>query len=150
MSSLIIIGIIVAVILIVAIILIVLLSKKKNNAKETPASILDIQNIGVSTNNQEFSYGYEKEETIVMQPVDVNTTTSSDTEKKESENIQNTKVLNVSTDDAAKDSDAFSIDEKANEYKENKDINDEPKEEFNNSNTSNIEIESIGEEKIIK
>lgn len=148
MSSLIIIGIILTIILIITIILTVLLSKKKNKNKEVPASILDIQNIGVSTNNQEFSYGYEKEETIVMQPVNVNTTASCNTEKKESENIQNTRVLNVSTDDAAKDLDTSSIEEMSNESKENKKNNDEYEGKFNNSNTSNIEIESIEEETI--
>lgn len=155
MNNLVIIGIIIAVILIFAIILIVLLSKRKNKNKEIPASILDIQNIGVSTNNQEFSYGYEKEETIVMQPVDVNKDTMVNIEDKKQANTQNTnvedsKVLNISTDDASKDLDIQKTLEKTNEYIKNSNINDEVQDNFNSSDTSNIELESIGEEEIIK
>lgn len=155
MSSLIIISIVVAVILIFAIILIVLLSKRKNNDKEVSASILDVQNIGVSTNNQEFSYGYEKEETIVMQPVDVNVDTMVNVEEKEPANIQNTNVqdsnvLNVSTDDASKDLDTPNASEKTSEYIENSNINDEVQDTSNDSDTSSIENQSIGEEEILK
>lgn len=155
MSSLIIISLVVAVILIFAIILIVLLSKRKNKDKEVPASILDVQNIGVSTNNQEFSYGYEKEETVVMQPVDANVDTITNVEEKEPTNIQNTnvqdsKVLNVSTDDASKDLGTSIEDELANEYIENSDINDEVQDTSNDSDTSSIENQSIGEEEILK
>lgn len=62
----------VVVVLLIVIIAIVVGKKKKKKNSEKPASILDVQNIGVSTNNQEFSYGYEKEATIVMDPVDPN------------------------------------------------------------------------------
>lgn len=104
MNSLILIGIIVGVILVISIIIIVIISKNKNKTKEVPASILDVQNIGVSTSDQEFSYGYEKEETIVMDPV-TNDQVSEVEEKSvvQNNNTQNAAVLNVSTDEAVKE-----------------------------------------------
>lgn len=60
---------------ILVIILVLVLSKNKK-PKEEQSSILDINDIGVN-NNQEFSYGYEKEETIIMNPVTI------DSEKEE-------------------------------------------------------------------
>ncbi len=68
MSSKILIAV-VAIVILVIFLIIFFLKKKNNIEKETPASILDVNDIGVSENNHEFSYGYEKEETIVMQPV---------------------------------------------------------------------------------
>ncbi len=64
--------IIVGLIVLIAIILFIIFIKNRKKVEEKPMSILDIENIGVSENNQEFSYGYEKEPTIVMSPVDVN------------------------------------------------------------------------------
>lgn len=57
--------IIIAIIIIAFVIYLVTNSKKE---KETPASILDVNEVGVPSSS-EFSYGYEKEETIVMNPV---------------------------------------------------------------------------------
>lgn len=69
-GSLIIIGL--AVIVVIAIIVAVVMIKNKNKKdKEAEPSILDVQEPGVSE-NQEFSYGYEKEQTVVMQPVTEN------------------------------------------------------------------------------
>ena len=69
-GSLIIIGL--AVIVVIAIIVAVVMIKNKNNKdKEAEPSILDVQEPGVNE-NQEFSYGYEKEQTVVMQPVTEN------------------------------------------------------------------------------
>jgi hypothetical protein len=70
MSSTYIIALVVAVVIIL-IIVAILITKAKNKNKEPEASILDVDNIGVS-DNHEFSYGYEKEATIVMDPVDPN------------------------------------------------------------------------------
>lgn len=55
--------------IVIALFIIFAIIKSKNKQKEPESSILDVDEIGVS-NNQEFSYGYEKEETIVMDPVD--------------------------------------------------------------------------------
>lgn len=57
--------VIIALIIIAFVIYLVANSKKE---KETPASILDVNEVGVPSSS-EFSYGYEKEETIVMNPV---------------------------------------------------------------------------------
>lgn len=62
-------------ILLIAFVIIILciviaITRSKTKSKETESSILDVNDIGVSNNNQEFSYGYEKEETIIMDPVD--------------------------------------------------------------------------------
>lgn len=146
MSSLVLISIIVAIVIIIAIILIVLLSKKKNKNSETPASILDVENIGVSTNNQEFSYGYEKEETIVMQPVDLNMDNMVNSEEKEAANIQNTnaldsKVLNVSTDDVSKHLDIPNELEKTSEHIEDSNINNEVQNISNNTENEDETLE---------
>ncbi len=74
-SIYIIIGVIV---LILIISIIALISSNKNKESESEASILDIEEVGVpnSSETKDFSYGYEKEETIVMNPI-------SEEEKKE-------------------------------------------------------------------
>ena len=67
-----------AVVVIAVLVAIVLIVKKNKQVKEPEPSILDVQNTGVNE-NQDFSYGYEKESTIVMQPLN----DSSDTIKVE-------------------------------------------------------------------
>ena len=63
----------IAVIIVIAVFLIVgliaVISLKKN--KEDEPSILDVTTVGVpsSSEAQDFSYGYERDETVVMQPV---------------------------------------------------------------------------------
>ena len=57
----------IAVVLII--ILIVYFIKKSKKDNEIPTSILDVNDVGVSIDSSDFSYGYEKEETIVMKPV---------------------------------------------------------------------------------
>jgi len=59
-------------VVIVLIIIIAIILKTKNKSKEENPSILDINEVGVS-NNGDFSYGYEKEETVVMNPVNLET-----------------------------------------------------------------------------
>lgn len=76
-----------AIIALLIIIVIIVLLKRSKKDDEIPASILDVDKVGVSDNN-EFSYGYEKEETIVMQPVseektEEENTSSEDKEEKE-------------------------------------------------------------------
>ena len=61
--------VIVALVLLILIVSLLVLLKKKNSNNDDNISILDIDDIGVSTNDSEFSYGYEKEATIVMNPV---------------------------------------------------------------------------------
>ena len=65
------------------IIIIIVIASRKNKNKEPEASILDVNDIGVN-DNREFSYGYEKEATIVMEPVDPN--------KASEENIEDSKT----------------------------------------------------------
>ena len=60
---------IIPIVVILIIILIVYFIKKSRQNKEEPTSILDVNDVGVSIDNSDFSYGYEKEETIVMNPV---------------------------------------------------------------------------------
>ena len=62
-----IIGAVLAVIIIIVIIVLIVKSGK-DKKKEPDVSIMDVQNSGVP-NNQEFTYGYEKEPTVVMPPV---------------------------------------------------------------------------------
>ena len=57
-----------AVALLIIIISIILIKKSKKDDEES-ASILDIDAVGVP-DSKDFSYGYEKEETIIMQPVE--------------------------------------------------------------------------------
>ena len=152
MSSLVIIGIVVAVLLVIAIVMMIILLKSKKKEKEVPASILDVQNIGVSTGNQEFSYGYEKEETIVMDPVNVETE-STDTqvdEKPSEENNEKNKastgeVLNVSTEDVVNGVENIAVE--TEEIIEEVEEEEEPIIE-DNSNTQTI-VESISEDEII-
>lgn len=69
-NTLIIIGSILLFIILLIIFFKSLSNKKKNNEDNT--SILDIHDVGVPNNSEmnDFSYGYEKEETIVMNPID--------------------------------------------------------------------------------
>lgn len=116
MNNFVIIGILVLILLIIAIILIVLSKKKnKDKDKEILPSILDIKDIGVSANDQEFSYGYEKEETIVMQPIN-NNLIGENEENQKPENVENSKSLNISTNDARKDTVIFDEDNKKDEH----------------------------------
>ena len=88
LNKLIIAGII-FVILIILIIVLIVVSKNKNKIKansEPEASILDVDEVGVSNTSElkDFSYGYEKEETIVMNPVtDKNEETKENKEESE-------------------------------------------------------------------
>ena len=61
-------------VVIIAVVVIFVISKKSKKVEEKPASILDVDNPGVpnSSETTNFSYGYEKEETVVMNPVDEN------------------------------------------------------------------------------
>ena len=59
--------IIIILVIIIVVVIILLANSKKN--KEEDISILDINEVGVS-NDSDFSYGYEKEETIVMKPIE--------------------------------------------------------------------------------
>ena len=67
----IIIGIAIIVLIIVIVIIAIISKSKKDKNKEPEASILDVDEVGVPNTSelQDFSYGYEKEETIVMNPV---------------------------------------------------------------------------------
>mgnify|MGYP000513872910 CR=1 FL=1 len=82
LDSKIIIGIAI-VVLIIVIIIIGIISKNK----EPEASILDVDEVGVPNTSelQDFSYGYEKEETIVMNPVTDENTNKDDNDKEKSE-----------------------------------------------------------------
>ena len=89
LNKLIIAGII-FVILIILIIVLIVVSKNKNKIKansEPEASILDVDEVGVPNTSelQDFSYGYEKEETIVMNPVTDENDNNTDNDKEESE-----------------------------------------------------------------
>ena len=75
--------VIVALVLLILIVSLLVLLKKKNSNNDDNISILDIDDIGVSTNDSEFSYGYEKEATIVMNPVTDEQIKEEVTEKKE-------------------------------------------------------------------
>ena len=89
LNKLIIAGII-FVILIILIIVLIVVSKNKNKIKansEPEASILDVDEVGVPNTSelQDFSYGYEKEETIVMNPITDENDNNTDNDKEESE-----------------------------------------------------------------
>ena len=60
---------------------------KKDKNKEPETSILDVDEVGVPNTSelQDFSYGYEKEETIVMNPVTDENNDKNDNDRKESE-----------------------------------------------------------------
>ncbi len=74
-----------AVIFFIAIIItVIVINSRKNKNKEPEASILDVADIGVN-DNHEFSYGYEKEATIVMDPVDPKKTDDQNIEKPKAE-----------------------------------------------------------------
>ena len=71
MSNTLIIILAIVLVAIIAVIVVVSISKKSKKTEEKPASILDVDNPGVpnSSESTNFSYGYEKEETVVMNPV---------------------------------------------------------------------------------
>ncbi len=83
----IIIGIAIIVLIIVIVIIAIISKSKKDKNKEPEASILDVDEIGVPNTSelQDFSYGYEKEETIVMNPVTDENNDKNDNDRKESE-----------------------------------------------------------------
>ena len=83
----IIIGIAVVILIIIIIIIAIISKNKKNKNKEPEASILDVDEVGVPNTSelQDFSYGYEKEETIVMNPVTDENNDKNDNDRKESE-----------------------------------------------------------------
>ena len=87
LDSKIIIGIAIVVLIIVIIIIGIISKNKKNKNKEPEASILDVDEVGVPNTSelQDFSYGYEKEETIVMNPVTDENDNNTDNDKEESE-----------------------------------------------------------------
>ena len=87
LNNKIIIGIAIAVLIIVFIIIVLISKSKKNKDKEPEASILDVAEVGVPNTSelQDFSYGYEKEETIVMNPVTDENDNNTDNDKEESE-----------------------------------------------------------------
>ena len=87
LDSKIIIGIAIVVLIIVIIIIGIISKNKKNKYKEPEASILDVDEVGVPNTSelQDFSYGYEKEETIVMNPVTDENTNKDDNDKEKSE-----------------------------------------------------------------
>ena len=87
LNNKIIIGIAIAVLIIVFIIIVLISKSKKNKDKEPEASILDVDEVGVPNTSelQDFSYGYEKEETIVMNPVTDENDNYTDNDKEESE-----------------------------------------------------------------
>lgn len=84
----IIIGIVATLVVIFIIILIIIQKNKKSKYKEPEASILDVDEVGVPNTSelQDFSYGYEKEETIVMNPVSEKNISKTNNDKEESEN----------------------------------------------------------------
>ena len=83
----IIIGIAIIVLIIVIVIISIISKSKKDKNKEPEASILDVDEVGVPNTSelQDFSYGYEKEETIVMNPVTDENNDKNDNDRKESE-----------------------------------------------------------------
>ena len=83
----IIIGIAIIVLIIVIVIIAIISKSKKDKNKEPEASILDVDEVGVPNTSelQYFSYGYEKEETIVMNPVTDENDNNTDNGKEESE-----------------------------------------------------------------
>lgn len=79
LNNMLIIGGVIAVLIIIIVITVNL--SKKNKDKEPETSILDVDEVGVPNTSElkDFSYGYEKEETIIMNPVN----DKSDNDKKE-------------------------------------------------------------------
>lgn len=71
-SDIIIAAVIIALLVVIAVIIFIINKSKKNSEPE--ASILDVEEVGVPSTSEanDFSYGYEKEETIVMDAIDVN------------------------------------------------------------------------------
>ena len=61
----------IAIFIVVLIIIILVIYKGKKKNREQEDSILDVNEVGVPNTSElkDFSYGYEKEETIVMEPV---------------------------------------------------------------------------------
>ena len=75
------------IILIIVVILVICL-RKNSKSNEESTSILDVNSVGVPSSS-EFSYGYEKEATIVMDPVSKEEIVEKQPEtKEENENIE--------------------------------------------------------------
>lgn len=74
LNNILFIGIVFFVLVILIILFIILTKNNKNNDNEKEASILDINEEGVPNTSElkDFLYGYEKEETIVMDAVKEN------------------------------------------------------------------------------
>mgnify|MGYP000628903532 CR=1 FL=1 len=91
LDSKIIIGIAIVVLIIVIIIIGIISKNKKNKNKEPEASILDVDEVGVPNTSElkDFSYGYEKEETIVMNPVTENNIKNEETKENKEESEDN-------------------------------------------------------------
>ena len=87
LNNKIIIGIAIAVLIIVFIIIVLISKSKKNKNKEPEASILDVDEVGVPNTSelQDISYCYVKEETIVIKPVTDENDNNTDNDKEESE-----------------------------------------------------------------
>lgn len=64
---------------------------KEVEKEEAPASILDVNETGVPNNSEdvEFSYGYEKEATVVMNPVNPENEKNVEEIKEDTNNIEN-------------------------------------------------------------
>lgn len=88
----------IGIIAVIAIGLIIYLISSSNKTKEKPASILDVNEVGVPSSS-EFSYGYEKEETIVMNPVNPEEKSDEKIKNKKEEKEANEEFPDVSEDD---------------------------------------------------
>ena len=87
----------IGVVLIFIIIIIIYLVKRSKNNDEQPSSILDVNEVGVPSSS-DFSYGYEKEETVVMNPINVNNEEPTDLKQTEESSTENNFEDVVKTD----------------------------------------------------
>ena len=74
----------IAILAIIIIAIVIYLIKKSKDKEETSTSILDVNEVGVPS-SLDFSYGYEKEETVVMNPINEETISQENNEEKERE-----------------------------------------------------------------
>lgn len=79
----------IGIVLIFIIIIIIYLVKRSKKTDEQPTSILDVNEVGVPSSS-DFSYGYEKEETVVMNPINAN--------NDEGGIVENDSILNQDSD----------------------------------------------------